>query len=346
MRRKLLTIAGILVLPCSTLLADFSYEETSTITGGAMASMMKVAGVFSKQAREPIHSTIALKGNQMMHRSANNGSVIDLDAQTITTIDFQKKTYSVMTFEEMKQMLEQMSEKMKQNDKGQMDFKVSADNTGKTQSVAGYDTKELILKMEMQATDQQSGQSGSMVITTDMWIAPEVPGYGEVRAFYRRMAEKIAWTPGGNMFMTRPDVGKGMAEVSKEMAKLDGIPVLRCMIMGAGGQPGAASTGGQAPAAACDQSNPQAQSQPKPSLGGALGGALGGRFGLGRNKSSQSDDQSAGQSGSANGSAGSGSLLEMKTEMSGFSSNAVDSAQLSVPAGFKKVESESRRGGR
>jgi hypothetical protein len=337
MRRRLLTIAGILVLPCSTLLADFSYEETSTITGGAVAGLMKVAGVFSKQAREPIHSTISVKGNQMVHRTAANGSIIDLDAQTITNIDFQKKTYSVMTFEEMKQMLEQMSEKMKQNDNGQMNFKVSADNTGKTQQISGVDAKELILRMEMQATDQQTGQTGSMVITTDMWIGPEVPGYGEVRAFYKRMAEKIAWTPGGNMFMARPDVAKGMAEVSKEMSKLDGIPVQQCMIM-AGGQPGAAPTGAQA-SVPCDQ----AKSGPKPSLGGALGGALGGKFGIGRTKSS-SDDPPPAQSGNG---AGNGSLLEMKTELSGFSSNAVDSAQLAVPAGFKKVESpEAKRLGR
>jgi hypothetical protein len=331
MLRRLLAIGGILVLPCSTLLADFSYEETSTITGGMVAGMMKVAGVFSKQAREPIHSTIALRGNQMMRRSANNGSIIDLDAQTITSVDFQKKTYSVMTFEEMKQALEQMSEKMKQNDKGQVNFKVTADNTGKTQQVAGFDAKELILKMEMQATDQQSGQSGSMVITTDMWVAPEVPGYGEVRAFYRRMAEKIAWTPGGNMFMARPDVGKGMAEVSKEVAKLDGMPVLQCVTMGAAGQP--------ATPAVCGQTSAQSQSQPKPKLGGLLGSALG----VSRKQSTNSDDQAAGQPGNGNGAPGGGSLLEMKTEMSGFSPNSVDAAQMSVPAGFKKVEADLKR---
>jgi hypothetical protein len=342
MLRRVLTIAGFLVLASSTLLADFSYEETSTITGGMVAGLLKVAGVFSKQAREPIHSNVALKGNQMMHRSANAGSIIDLDAETITSIDFQKKTYSVMTFEQMKQALEQMSEKMKQNDKGQVNFKVSADNTGKTQQVAGLDTKELILKMEMQATDNQSGQTGSMVITSDMWLAPAVPGYAEVRAFQKRMAEKIAWTPGGNMFMARPDVAKGMAEVSKEAAKLDGVPVLQCMIMGAAGQPGAAPAGGQPPAVPCDQAKPQ--SQPKPSLGGVFGGALGKGLGVSRTKSA--DDQASAQSGNANGSAGSGSLLEMKTELSGFSANAVDAAQFSVPAGFKKVEADARRAGK
>ena len=92
-------------------------------------------------------------------------------------------------------MLDQMSQKMKQNDKGEMQFKVSANNTGKTQHVAGFEAREIVLKMELEGTDTQSGQKGSMVITTDMWIAPAVPGYSEVRDFYRRMAEKLDGRP-------------------------------------------------------------------------------------------------------------------------------------------------------
>ena len=53
-----------------------------------IASMMKVAGVFSKQAREPIQSTVSVKGDRMVHRTQNRASVIDLSNETITTIDF------------------------------------------------------------------------------------------------------------------------------------------------------------------------------------------------------------------------------------------------------------------
>src|SRR5260370_6488538 len=237
MLRKLIAIIGITTLGTATLLADFSYHETTTITGGMMASLMKVAGVFSRQAREPVQSTVSLKGDRMAHRTQTHATVIDLASQTITSIDLQKKTWSVMTFEEMKQMLEQMSQKMKHNDKGEMNFKVSADKTGKTRQVAGMDAQEMVLKMEMEGTDKQSGQKGAMVITTDMWIASGVPGYNQVREFYKRMAEKVSWTPGGNMFMANPHAAKGMAEVYKEVAKLEGVPVLQYISMGAEGQP-------------------------------------------------------------------------------------------------------------
>src|SRR5690349_7327357 len=81
MLRKVVTVTGFLTFSASGLFADFSYQEKSTITGGAMVSMLKVAGVFSKgarQAREPITSTVALKGDKMLHRSDQQMSIIDL----------------------------------------------------------------------------------------------------------------------------------------------------------------------------------------------------------------------------------------------------------------------------
>src|ERR1035437_10240649 len=121
-----------------------------------------------------------------------------------------------------------MSQKAQKSPKGgqtEMKFKVSANATGKSKQVAGLEAKEMIMKMEMESTDKESGQRGGMTVTTDMWIAPGVPGYQEVRDFQKRMAEKLNWTPGGNMFMSDPKVSQGMAEVSKEIAKLDGMPV-------------------------------------------------------------------------------------------------------------------------
>uniref|UniRef100_Q026E5 DUF4412 domain-containing protein n=1 Tax=Solibacter usitatus (strain Ellin6076) TaxID=234267 RepID=Q026E5_SOLUE len=334
MFKNVVTIAGIIALSGSPLLADFTYQETSTITGGAMASMMRLAGVFSKQAREPIQSTVSVKGDKMLHRSANHASVIDLGSQTITSIDLQKKQYTVMTFEEMKQMIDQMAQKMKQNDKGEMSFKVSAKSTGKAKQVAGFDAKEMLLTMEMEAKDKDSGQKGGMTITTDMWIAPGIPGYQEVRDFYKRMSEKINWTPGGNIFMQNPQVSEGMAEVYKEVSKVDGVPVQQIITMGAAGTPPPAD-GSAAPA-------PQQQQQPaaeRPSLGGALGGALGGKFGIGRKKTSSDQPPPSNTSNGQN----PGSLLEMTTELSSFSSNAVDPSQFEVPAGFKKVDNELKK---
>jgi hypothetical protein len=328
MRRNVLILL-LAVIPAQ---ADFSYQETSKITGGMLAGMMKFAGVFSKQAREPMQSTVALKGNRLAHRSSMHASIIDLDSKTITEIDLQKKTYSVMTFEQMKQMLDNMSQKMhQQKPEAQMDLKVSAKATGNKKQIAGFDAKEMMVRIEMQSTDEKTGQTGAMVVTTDLWIAPSVPGYSEVREFYRKMAAELNWTPGGNMFMARPDVSKGMAEAMKEVAKLDGTPVYQTMTMGAAGT---GADGTQTAAAPPAQQQPAQQQQAeRPSLSGALAG----RFGLGRKKSQ--DSQPAQQQQQAQQSqAAPGALLEMTTEYTGFSSSAADPTLFDIPAGFKKVD--------
>jgi len=343
MLRRVVTIAGFMALAAATLSAAFTYQETSTITGGMLKSMMAVAGVFSKQAREPIQSTVSVKGDRMVHRSQTRASITDLASQTITTIDFQKKTYSVMTFDEMKQAIEQMQQRMKrggEQQQAQMNFKVEANATGKTKQVGGIDCKEMILKMTMEGTDEKTGQKGGMAITTDMWVGPGIKGYQEVRDFYRRMAEKINWTPGGNMFMSNPDAAKGMAEVYKEVSKIDGVPVQQMITMGASGmQPaaGAQSTSDN------QQQQPQQPPAERPSVGSALGNALGGKFGISRKKTSSDAPPPSNTSNNASANGTPGSLLEMTTELSSFSAAAVDDSQFAVPSGFKKVEPDARR---
>src|SRR5204862_4676406 len=123
------------------------------------------------------------------------------------------------------------------------------------------------MKIAMEMTDQKSKQSGAMLIYTNLWIAENVPGYSEVSNFYRKMAQDLNWTPGGNMFMQQPEVAKGMAEAFKEVSKLNGAPVFQVMTMGPEGIAPPSSDGPQ-PAA-------QQPQQEKPKAGSGLGGALG-----------------------------------------------------------------------
>src|ERR1019366_9583637 len=116
-------------------------------------------------------------------------------------------------------------------------------------------------------TDQKSGQQGSMVISSDIWLAPSVAGYGEVRAFYTRMGEKLAFNPGGGMFMSSPQASRNMGELYKEIGKLDGIPVLQTISMGGMGQPGSGDTSAQQGSGG--QQQQQQQPAARPSLGGA-----------------------------------------------------------------------------
>jgi hypothetical protein len=346
------------LLAARLLYADFTYEETSRITGGALVGMMKFAGAFSKDARritEPTRSTIAIMGNRMVRRSDLSASITDLDAETITTINFEKKTYYTMTFAQMKQAMENASAQMEQAKNNpqpasgpgsggpppDVKFDVKVKDTGQTKTINGLPAHEMILTMTMQGTDQQSGTKGGMDITTDSWLTPRIPGYEQVREFYRRMALKMNWVPGPGGMLNRPDIARGMSELYKEGSKMDGVPVLQLVKMG-GNVEGAPQNSDSSQPPPPQSTSSSSSSQPPPtSVGGAIGSALGGRFGLGRKKQQQQQDSSSNPPPSGSGpNSASGSLMEMTIELTSYSSAPADPGLFTIPAGFKQIDPE------
>jgi hypothetical protein len=355
---KRIAMLATLAVWCGTcLLADFSYEQTSKMTGGMMAGVMKFAGAFSKQAREPIKTTVLVKGNRMAQLSSTIGHIIDLDKETITDIDFQKRTYSVVTFAQMAEALKQLEAKMKSekgSEQANLNVKASVKETGQTKPFSGVTAREMVVTLEMEGTDQKTGQTGTfMVITADMWIAPQA-GYDEVSQFHQRMGQKLNWAPGAGMFSQgRGDIARAMADVQKEAAKLDGLPVFQVVKMGMKGEPGQAGAAGAArPAEQPPARQPEAQPAERPSVGGALGRLGGGRLGrlggLGRGKKTETQPepqqpQPPAETAPAQGQQQadlSGALMEITTELTNFSSAPVDASKFEVPAGFRQVESE------
>jgi hypothetical protein len=382
MNRTYLCAAVSLVLAAGSARADFSYEQTTKITGGMMAGMMKVAGAFSKQAREPMTSTVSVKGNRMAVTHARGVNIIDLDAETMTDIDLEKKTYSVITFADFGKAMQKLSQKMGQkNDSAQMNFKADVKNTGATRTINGFQTKEMVLTLTIEGQDEKSGQKGGMNVVTDMWLAPNLPGYDEVKNFYARMAQKLAFAPGMGGFGAmmggqQAGLAKGMSEMYKETSKIDGVPVLQVIRMGGTmegmseadmarmqqaqaeaeqqrQQQGPPPTAGEVAGSAAGSAATNAAASRMGRLGGLAGGLGGGGFGgFGRKKKQEEPPaqqqaqtpppaapaaQPAQQAGGL-GATPPGTLMELTTELTAFSSGAVDSAKLSVPAGFKQVD--------
>ena len=85
MKHALLSLT--LTLSATAFASDYTYQQTTQMTGGSLLHMMKTVGVFSSQARhmgDPIVSTIYLKDNRLANVSPENIEVIDLDQETMT----------------------------------------------------------------------------------------------------------------------------------------------------------------------------------------------------------------------------------------------------------------------
>lgn len=369
---------------------DVSYDETTRITGGSVVGMMKVASVFSKDARkldQPMTTTILIKGNRMARVSQDHTEITDLDAETITHIDKLKREFSVVTFAQMKQAMEQALEKAKSKPVAKTDggaatqtnkqdpnanvdvsFDAHARPTGATKRIAGVDANEMILTLAMNGKDKTSGQEGALAITNDMWMAPDLPGYEEVRNFNEKFAKKM-----GSVMSSGTDFSKltqqvaasdAMKALGKEMSQVKGVPVLQVMRMGvtANGQPlpaaseaplpekssmtgndaGSDVTKSAAQEAAAQETSSRVRGAVGSSLGSAIGG-LGGFSGFGKKKKKDSGQDSSTNSSQNTSSASpasaqtAGVLLESTTEIGKFS-REVDLAAMQVPAGYKQVE--------
>jgi hypothetical protein len=359
MQHALLSLA--VVLPASLHAGDYTYQQTTQITGGSLLRMMKTVGTFSSQARhigDPVVSTIYLKGNRLANVSPDNFQIIDLDKETITQIDVQKKTYTVMTFAQMKQAIENARTQMQQQAATQqpqpaanpdaqnvkLSFDAKVRNTGAQKEISGLESSESILTLMLNATDTQTQQSGSMAVTNDMWMVPSIPGYDQIRDFYMRFGAKMSDATVGlgfdfsRMFSQNPAAGQAVNQMVEEMQKLKGVPIMQVMRVGTttNGQPLPAASEAPLPADSSPAA-PSAGQVAKAGMGSMISSRLGG-FGFGKKKST-SQDQTADQSAnSAQAQPTSAILMETQITTSNFSSAPVDPSHFEIPAGYTQVE--------
>ncbi len=316
---------------------DFRYDQTARMTGGSMMRMMQMVG--GRAAAEPQLTTIAVKGNQMVTRGKDTMQLVDLAAETTTTVNMKDQTYTVMTFAQTKAMMEKMLAKG-----GVKDTNVTVDGkeTGKTATVNGMNTSEWFMTMIVEGGN--GGQKGQMRMEMSNWISKaKVAGFDEVATFQKKMVEKMGLASmAGPMAgpMAQPGMAKGMAEMGKKMAEMGGVPVVTVTRM-------IPTDPEQIKQMEAMQAQP-APAAGQPSMGDALAGALGGRFGgMGRKKKEDAAAPAAvAPAAPAKGAPVQGSfssaasMMEMTIETSGYSTQGVDPGLFAVPAGFKEVKAK------
>ena len=330
-----LTLASMLLFTLSTpCFADFQYTETTKITGGAAMGAMKFAGVFSKDARQATQgstSTISLKGNKMRREdSLGQVEIIDLDARNITRIDTKKKTYSTITFDEMKARMEEArkkaeAEQAKRNKEQPSQVKITpkvtiTPGTG-TKKLLDYTAKETKMRVDMEMTSDDpkaKGQTANMWVDSDSYVAP-VKGYDEVKRFYQRMAKEMDWLP-GTMIGANPQIAPAMVEYRKSATALNGMPLSSLVSVGMAGQQGATQQ--------TSHDDQKSSGNPISSIGGLFG------------KKKKKDDAAQDDQSNAKPTGAPGSLMDTSTEVTSVSTNTVDAGLFKVPEGYKQVEAK------
>src|SRR3954447_24798985 len=240
---------SLVVLATSVLHAEVKTREHTQVKFEGMLGRM--FGMFGgKAVKEGIISSNAVKGDRKMTTTDTNGRIVDLGEEKVYQLDFKKKTYTVVTFAELRQQLKEAQERAQRDaDKAakeetgkeqpenkekapEMEVDFDVKETGQKKSIAGYDAREVVMTITVREKGKTLEDSGGLVVTSDVWLGPEIPAMKELAEFELRYMKAVAPETAGvtpeqmaAVIASYPLVKQGMDRLNREKVNLKGTPL-------------------------------------------------------------------------------------------------------------------------
>jgi hypothetical protein len=266
--------------------ADVRADEKTRVEFAGMLGRM--AGMFGgKAAREGLTSTVAVKGERKATLNEATGQIVDLSEEKVYDLDIKKKSYRVTTFAELRRRMEEARQKASENaskeqgkqpeppkNQKQMEIDVNVKNTGEKKAINGFDTHQVVMTVTMREKGRKIEESGGLVLTSDMWLAPKIAAMKEVvdfdaryaKALYGSMIAGVSAEQMGMALAMYPMMKDAIARMNVEGGKIDGTAILTTTTT-----EGVKSAEQMAEEAKQSQSQDESKSAPT-SISGALGG--------------------------------------------------------------------------
>ncbi len=238
----------VLALTGPSLLAEVrTREKTQVKFEGMLGRMANMFG--GKATKEGLVSTSAVSGNRKATFTDATGRIVDLGEEKVYDLDMKKKTYVVTTFEELRRQMREAQEKAERDAKKQegrekeeqptgkeveIDFDLK--ETGQKKTIAGYDTREVVMTVTVREKGRTLEEAGGLVMTADSWLGPQIPALKELADFEQRYWKAIAPEAAGvsaeqmaAMMALYPMIKQAMDRMAKENVKLEGTPLATTM---------------------------------------------------------------------------------------------------------------------
>ncbi len=245
-------IAAALTLSCLALTpyslrADVRADQKSHVEfAGMLGRMVNMFG--GKAAREGVTSTVAVKGDRKATMNEATGQIIDLGEEKIYDLDLKKKSYKVTTFAELRRRMEEARKKAEEDarkeagkdkpaasnpNEKQMEVDFDVKNTGAKKTINGFDTHETIVTITVREKGKTVEQSGGMVMTSDLWLAPKIAAMKEIADFDVRYAQKLYGTMVAGVSADQmaaamalyPMMKQALGTMTAEGGKIDGTAI-------------------------------------------------------------------------------------------------------------------------
>src|SRR5262249_2225526 len=127
----------------------------------------------------------------------------------------------------------------------QVDVDFNLKETGQKRSISGYDCREVVMTITVREKGKTLEQGGGMILTSDMWLGPEIPALKEQAEFERRYAQKVygellsveAMQQMASAMAMYPMMQQAMERMNKERVNMSGTPLLTTTSFQTAGNP-------------------------------------------------------------------------------------------------------------
>jgi len=319
LRTFVAAVAG-LALAGAVVHADVKTEQRTKFELGGMLG--KVTSIFGGKDEGTV-TTVALKGPRQ--------------STMVYQLDPKRKTYRVVTFAQIRQQMEEAKakaekamreEQAKQKDAAQptqkpedlMDVDFDVKKTGQSRTINGFDTNQVLVVVTVREKGKTLEQSGGLQITTDMWMAPQMPEMKEIVDFQQQYAQKLfgPMIQGASpqdmaaALAIYPMLKPAIEKMNAERGKVSGTPILTTV------KAEAVKSAEQ-----FAQEQKQRDESSKPSVSGGVGGLLGGIAKRAAQKKVEGEPQPR------------ATVMTTTSEVLKITTD-VSAADVAVPAGFKQ----------
>ena len=279
-------VAVIALASASSLHADVKTDERMKFElGGMLGKMVNLFG----GGNEGSMTSVAVKGPRQSIMSDTAGQIVDLSEEKVYQLDIKRKTYRVMTFAQIRQQMEEAraraekaarEEQAKQKDappaqkpEDTLEIDLDVRKTGQSRTINGFSTNQVLVVVTVREKGKTLDQSGGLQITTDMWMAPQMPAMKEIADFQLQYAQKLygPMIQGASpqdmaaAMAIYPMIKPALERMNAEKNKVEGTAILTTVRVEA-----------VKSAEQFAQEQKQREDANKPSVSGGVGGLIGG----------------------------------------------------------------------
>jgi hypothetical protein len=354
----LAALCGILTLATSLARADITIEHTTSVEGvGVMAfgNMSGSSKTTISGTRSRTDSDMKMKSKLVGFLARNavgpSAEIVLLDQDKLYHLNINKKEYTEMSFEQMRERLQKAQDQLNSSDERKqpsavdqskcewMPARADVKKTGEKAQYGGYDSERVVITAAQPCKDKETGSICEVALVLDNWMSTSFAESAEVQKFYKAYATKMGLDPSGSQDISQRakmlfSQYKGIwAEIATKMQGVKGYPVRSSFTLALGGAECKDPKARQAQ----DGSDKDSDSSNSPgALAGAVAGKLGGLF-----HKKQDDTPAAAPAPAAPAAPlppGDVALMTVSSQLVSVSTNSASPDAFIVPADFKKTE--------